>query len=260
MWTLMLKVGEHELQYILYNESQEESLIWGVVPLKVSTTWVQAVENAVYDTELLLDDYGRVAVVVDAPHFVVLPAGMADDHDAMLRNFTAVYPDDDCDVQSCHLPRCAVDVAYGLPRGLHGFIMRTFNNAPVYHHLYPLCEHFKRLNTGTGISRMFINVHEQTMDMVVYRKGEMMLANTFELRNTSDALFLALHTWKSFGLDALADEVQLTGNRELRESLAAQLREYVRFVMPAIFPATALRLGNDAMSAPLDLILLATCE
>lgn len=259
-WTLMLAVGERELEYILFSPAQEESLIAATVPLKVSTPWMQAVENAVYDNELLLDDYGRVAIVVNAPHFVVMPSSIAADPYMVEKNFTIMFPDDDCEVQSCLMPRCDVAVAYGLPRGLYSFLMRTFNNAPLFHHLYPLCEHFKRLNTGTGISRMFLNLREGAMDMVVYCKGEMMMANSFEVRSTADATFLALHTWKSFGMDALTDEVQLTGHRELRDSLATQLREYVRFVMPAIFPAAALKLSSNAMNAPLDLILLATCE
>ena len=38
------------------------------------------------------------------------------------------------------------------------------------------------------------------------------------------------------------------------------LREYVKYVMPAVYPAAAMRLGRDAMQAPLELILQALCE
>ena len=259
-WTLMLAVNPHDLQFILFSKAQEGSLITNSMPLNTGMEWTKAVENAVYDNSLLLDDYGKVEIVVNAPHFVIMPKELAADISIAAQNYVAMFPDDDYDVNTCTLTKCNVAIAYGLPRGLHNFLMRTFNNAPIYHHLYPLCEHFKKLNSGTSISRMFVNIHDTYMDMVVYSKAEMMLANTFPVRNTADAAFLALHTWKSFGLDAQSDEIQLIGNRAMRDELAQQLREYVRFVMPAIYPAAAQRLGDNATEAPLDLILLATCE
>lgn len=259
-WTLMLEINEHDVQYILYSWSQSNSLITNTISLNQGMPWVEAVENAVYDNSLLLNDYGRIAIIVNAPHFVVIPPELARDEELAFENYHTLFPDDDYDINICSLPQCQVAIAYGLPRGLHGFLMRTFNNAPIYHHLYPLCEHFKRLNTGTDISRMFINLHEGEMDMVVYSRGEMLLANSFPVRNITDAAFLVLHTWKSFGLDALTDEIQLAGLRSMRNELATELREYVKFVMPAIYPAAALRLGDNATEAPFDLILLATCE
>ena len=44
------------------------------------------------------------------------------------------------------------------------------------------------------------------------------------------------------------------------EAVAPMLREYVTYVMPAIFPAAAMRIGMDAMKAPFDLILMSLCE
>lgn len=258
-WTLMLAVNEHDLQYIIFSKTQANSLLTDIIPLNTGMSWTQAIESAVYDNSVLLNDYGNVSIIVNAPHFVVLPH--TDDYEELAYdNYRTVFPDDDYDINTCNLHQCNVTIAYGLPRGLHPFLMRTFNNAPIYHHLYPLCEHFKRLNTGTDISRMFINIHEEKMDMVIFSRAKMTLANSFPIRNTSDAVFLALHTWKSLGLDAMTDEIQLTGIRALRNELADELRKYVKFVMPAIFPAAALRLGDNATDAPIDLILLATCE
>lgn len=260
LWTLMLAVGERRLQFILFTPAQENSLIAREIPLRPATSWIAALENAVYDNPVLLDDYGRVDIVAAAPHFVVVPPAVAQDEEQAEQVFTTMYPADDCDVLSCSLPQCGVAVTYGLPRGMYSFLQRTFSTAPVVHHLYPLCEHFKRLNDGSGISRMFINLHQDYMDMVVYRKGDMLLANSFPLRNATDAAFLALHTWNSFDLDPLTDEIQLTGDKQLKDEMAPLLRKYVRYVMPAIYPAAAMRLGDQALTAPLDLILLATCE
>ncbi|MBR1804233.1 MAG: DUF3822 family protein, partial [Muribaculaceae bacterium] len=61
LWTLMLAVNERHLQFILYTPAQENSLIAREIPLKPAATWTAALENAVYDNPVLLDDYGRVS-------------------------------------------------------------------------------------------------------------------------------------------------------------------------------------------------------
>jgi hypothetical protein len=58
----------------------------------------------------------------------------------------------------------------------------------------------------------------------------------------------------------LTDELQLTGDGGQRASMTPELRKYVKYVMPAVYPAAAMRLGRNAMQAPLELILLALCE
>ena len=259
-WALDVAVSRRWVQFILYAPEQDGSLVTREIRVDDSLPVLQAVENAVYDNPVLLDDYGRVRLVVRAPHFVVVPAEVASDPALAADVLAATFPGDDTEAATCLLPHCGVGIVYGLPRGMMAFLQRTFNTPPVVHHLYPLCEHFMGLNASTTIARMFVNLHDDTMDLAVYRQGRLVLANSLPLRSTGDAAYLVLHTWQSLGLDALTDEIQLTGDKALRDALAPELRQYIKYVMPAIFPAAAMRLGPDALRAPLDLILFATCE
>lgn len=260
LWTLLMAVGDDSLQYILFSRAQENSLHYGHVPLPHGHDYLHTLENAVYDHPLLLDDYHEVKIVTASPHFLILPPDTAAQDDDTRRLLEAAFPDDNGDMCCCKLPQSQVDMAFFLPRGVLGFLNRTFNLAPVLHHLYPLCEHFFGLNEGSNIKRMFVDVHEHNLDMVVYDRGRLFMANTFPFRNGDDAAFLVLHAWQECQLDTASDELQLAGTKAMRETLAPRLREYIRYVMPAIFPAAALTIGHDALSAPLDLILLATCE
>ena len=78
--------------------------------------------------------------------------------------------------------------------------------------------------------------------------------------NADDAVYFALNAWTTYGLDQLTDELQLAGDGDLRAAMTPALRKFVKFVMPVVYPAAAMRLGRNAMQAPLDLILLALCE
>ncbi len=259
LWTLQLSLSARAIDYILFTEAHADSLIMGRIELDLSSgSYLKAVENAVYDNPVLLDDYRRVRVVVSSQHFVVLPAGY--DEIAGEEALRATYPDCDGDVARCELRRCGVVIAFEVPRGVLGFLQRTFSTPPVFHHLHPLCEHYKRLNEGSEISRMFLNMGESHMDMVVYKGGEIVMANAYDYRSAQDAAYLALHVWDSFEMDRLNDEMQLTGDKTQRNAIVPILRDYIHYVMPAIYPAAAIKLGQNAMKAPFDLIMLALCE
>ena len=107
---------------------------------------------------------------------------------------------------------------------------------------------------------MFLHLDGERMRMCIFGKGRLLMANTFDYRSPDDAAYYVLHAWQSFGFDALADEILLSGEKSRRDQITPLLRKYVNYVIPAIFPAAAMRIGHDAVRAPYHLILLALCE
>lgn len=255
-WELLVSVEDKQVSYILYTPAVAGSLAMGQVPVTGDT--LQSLEDAIYDTPELLNEYKRVRVVVHSQHFVLLPQETDDDDCMMLVRHA--FPEDDGDAAVCALPGNGVKIVYLMPRGMQAFLGRTFNYPQLFHHLLPLCEYFNGENHGTDLSRMFLNLSAENMDMAIYRKGKLVCANTYTFTNADDAAYFALNAWRANGLDQLTDELQLTGDADMRAAMTPLMREYVKFVMPAVYPAAAMQLGRNAMQAPLELILLALCE
>ena len=256
VWELLVSIADKRVDYILYTPTVANSLIVNDVAWLDDS--LQALEDTVYDTPILLNEYKRVRVIVHSHHFVLFPAETSDeDCIALLRH---AFPGDDGDAAVCPMPLNGVKIAYLMPRGLQAFLGRTFNFPDLYHHLFPLCEHFKGLDHDDDVSRMFLNLEEERMDLAIYRDGNLMCANSYDFTNHQDAVFFVLKAWRTYGLDQLTDELQLMGNRESCAAMTPELRKFVKYVMPAVFPAAAMRLGHNAMRAPLEMILLALCE
>jgi len=256
VWELLVSIGEGRVDYVLYTPTVAGSLMIGDVARADGT--LPSLEDAIYDTGELLDEYKRVRVIVDSSHYVLLPIETQDDD--CLELVRAAFPADDGDAAVCALPANGTKIAFLMPRGMQAFLGRTFNYPAIYHRLFPLCEHFKSLDNDGGISRMFLNLRAASMDVVIYRKGCLQCVNTYPFTNIDDATYFALNAWRTHGLDQLTDELQLTGDGGQRASMTPELRKYVKYVMPAVYPAAAMRLGRNAMQAPLELILLALCE
>ena len=255
-WELLVSIGDRQVDYILYTPSVAGSLAIGQVALTDDS--LQALEDAVYDTPELLSEYKRVRVIAHSRHFVILPIDTTGaDCSLMVKD---AFPDDDGDAAVCDLPHSGVRIAFLMPRGMQAFLGRTFNCPEVCHHMLPLLEHFHGLNRSNDLSRMFLYLTASRMDMAIYRGGDLLIANSYPFTDANDAVYFALNAWRAAGLDQLSDELQLMGDGGLRSHMAPVLREYVKFVMPAVYPAEALRLGRNAMQAPLELILLALCE
>ena len=255
-WELLVSIDDRQVGYILYTPSVAGSLITGTVARTDAT--LPSLEDAIYDTPELLGEYKRVRVVIHSRHFVLLPIDASDDDcKGLVRH---AFPGDDGDAAVCAMPMNGVKIAYLVPRGLKAFLGRTFNYPVMFHHLCPLCEHFKVLNGSSDLSRMFLHLEEDSMDVAIYHKGNFMGANTYPFGSAEDAAYLALNAWRRHGLDQLTDELQLLGDNAARSAMTPLLREYVKYVMPAVYPAAAMQLGRNAMQAPLELILLALCE
>lgn len=255
-WELLVAIGDERVDYILYTPSVANSLIIGDVAWTDDT--LQGLEDAIYDTPVLLDEYKRVRVIVDSSHYVFLPDDTSDaDCVELVRH---AFRDDEGDAAVCALPGNGVKLAWLMPRGMQAFLGRTFNYPMICHHLFPLCEYIVGQDHSDARSRMSLNLKDGGMDLAVYREGKLQCANTFQFTNFPDATYYAMSMWRSYGMDQLTDELQLMGDREACAAMTPKLREFVKYVMPAEYPAAAMRLGRNAMQAPLELILLALCE
>lgn len=259
LWTLIVRVGMSAVKFILYNDAEENSLISRELPLNIGAgDYLKALENCIYDNPVLLQDFKKVAVLVESSHFVLLPNNMADD-DVMQEVMDYVYANDGGDRDVCNMINGKVSVAYALNKGVIAFLRRTFYNPDIVHQLVPLVRYSCEKSEKSSIAKMFVHVADDCMDVCVCRKGELLMANTFGYRSIDEAAYYILNVWQNLGLDVYSDELQISGEKTVREQLMPQLRKYISYVMPIIFPASAMKIGQDAIKAPFDLILLSQC-
>ena len=75
-WELLVSIEDKRVDYILFSPSVPGSLAIGQVERADDS--LQGLEDAVYETPDLLNDYKRVRVVVHSSHFVLFPGEMPD--------------------------------------------------------------------------------------------------------------------------------------------------------------------------------------
>lgn len=258
-WNLILRVGESSVKFILFNEEEDNSLVCRELPIDNSSgDYLKSLENCIYDNPVLIQDFKKITVSVDSSHFVVLPIELSREETVQdVLEYMFVCDDGDYNVNELITNKSSI--AYLIPRGVLAFLQRTFNMPKVVHHLTPLCVYSAEKCHKSGISRMFVHLYDNRMDMCIFCKDDLVMTNTFHYREADEATFYMLNAWQNWGLDVRNDELQLSGDKSLRDSLTPQLRKYINYVMPIIFPVSAMKIGQDAIKAPFDLILLSQC-
>ncbi len=262
MWTLSLGVSNAGLRLFMYNDKEINSMVSRNITIGKNISsdddYLKAIEDAVYDNPLLLGNFKKVSILVESSHFLFFPPEYGDD-EAIERVFAKTFPECCGDVVTSRATACGADVAFMLRKGLYRFLLRTFDNPPVRLNLEVLSSHFVGKNNYSTVNKEYVYVHDNRLDLCVFKRGRLQLANTFTFRHFNDAIFFILGIWNMFSMDPISDEIQIAGDKEVKDAIVPVLREYVTYVLPVVMPPSAMKLGNDVVKAPLDLILLSLC-
>lgn len=218
-WSLTLLIGHDALHYRLEHDTLEA--IAGTTPIATGDR-LAAIENAVYDTPQLLDDYRATRVIVANARFALTPAELpASLRGKILRATLSAVNGDVLTSDTAW----GVGFVFEVPRGLRSFIERTFVMPPVEHHLQVVVDYLHGLETTTVV------LHcggDKWLDVAIKREGTLQLANTYYCAAPDDALFYTLQACKATGVDALTHRVLLVGDDEACENLRRRLADYFK--------------------------------
>lgn len=223
---------------------------------------ISAIENAVYDNPALLADYDSINISIDSELWAMVPK-------------EAVDNDMDEAVAISSLPqektkhtvslRCSVSgtdavLVSMLPSDMLCFLQRTFNNPVISHPLQQLAAHFVKTVRLTKAPTVHVHFSTgRTFYIMVFVGNTIMLANRFAYHDPMDAVYYILASATAVGLTPSEVQLRLSGEPASRRELVPLVAPYVESAVAAIFPASLLREGTQALNAPLELTSL-LCE
>lgn len=256
LWTLAMRIEPQRALVAAHCPAERDSLTCLTVEFdKAQNDSLHALQSAVYDNPFFLYEFGSVKIVVHSMRFILVPQAVADDLDLAHRSWSVLYGEPSGDISVDILAGCNAAIVFETLPGLLPFLNRTFYNPPIRHHLSALSEYFASLNVNSSRSRLYAYLHDKRADIILFRSGKLVFANTFNCLNADDAAFYILALCNQHHIDAVNDEIQLAGDKTTRDAVAERLRNYVTYVMPTMYPIAATKIGRNSVVAPLDLIL-----
>lgn len=267
-WRLSLCIDRKRIRLIAYSDIEKDSLISRSVELKRGEEdFLKALESCVYDNPFFLYDFKQVRVAISSMRYMFVPEEISDNERLTKESFATLYGASGEDGEGTSeivvdkLRNCNAAVAFDVPKGVVPFLNRTFHNPPIRHHLSALCEYFATKNILTSVGSEYVYMHDNVVDILVFKKNTFAYANSFEYHTSDDILFYALSVWNEYSMDALNDELQIAGDKNTKEVISPILKNYITYVLPIVFPLSAIKkISQDSVKAPFDLILMSLCE
>jgi hypothetical protein len=259
LWRLSLLVDDDNLVVVANSTVEDASLIHVKLPYdSAAATPIRALEDVVYSNPLLLSDFNKVECIVRSKQFVIVPSSI--DAQAINEIARKLWSDVNLSIMIDEVPTLGINIVWAVDTQLINFVQRTFSSPRVVHHLTPLTRYFSRKSRLGNSGKMYVNIRRNYLDVVVFGKGKISLVNSFEYHDKDDATYFILAAANEAGFNLDDDELLVCGDVALREQIMPELRRFVNYVMPVIFPSTMFRAGKEALNAPFELILLPLCE
>lgn len=250
---LYLRIGERQLECMLYNPYEDHSLIYRKIDLgKPGDEGVKALENAIYDNPLLLEgDFGEAAIAIDTPRVALIPSQAANAEEVFrlwhdgAESVDAVF--------TVSPPGIGATLAAAIDRRLWNFVRRTFPSALITHPLATLITYGRAKSAGAS-PKMFVNLHDDALETVVTSGSRLFEATRFSASRPNDAAFYLLSIMSLKGQGP--EEVYVAGDSQRRRELIESLRRFHPYVMPMIFPSEMHRAGANGERMSFDLAVM----
>lgn len=257
---LVMRVGPARFEAAVYTAVGEGEFRLFSFPLGLSgRAPLDAIQEAVYDTPLLLSDFRRSFCIIETPHILITPSEIPEADAARL--FALQWPEAKGRVRHTGIGVSNARMTYAIDPGLEGFFSRTFSpEMQVEPALAPLVKYLSTRSGRGSSARMVCNLRPESLDLIVLQGSHLRMANTFRYDKPMDAFYYIMASRKSLGLDPATDEMYLTGTQHVREQLSPMLQRYIARVMPVIFPPQMFNAGREALTAPFDMIVTPICE
>lgn len=206
---------------------------------------LRQIENCVYDHPQVLDDFSA-DVVVTAPKSVWVPTELVgDDEDEASGLYTRIYPAEDSDVMSEAVGDATC--LYSLTRGLNAFLQRTFPGARVHSHLAVMAARFR--SRSADMPRIYVDIRETEADFIAFDRSAFIMAATHRWQSPADIQYHLFNIMSVFGFDPAETQVSLSGPREVKSPLAAELRDTIDYVMLTMMPGIGAKAGMPLPAA-----------
>ena len=246
--TLSIRLSTDGFSFSVFNplDNDGQSLHERAVDESLSLT--ANLKQTFREADWLGQTFRRVNVIMADKRFTFIPLEFFEDEQAEMvfyhnhpqrGNETVLYN---------ILQKNNIVVLFGMDKSACTFLKEQYPLIKFYSQASPLIEYFASKSRLGNSRKMYAYLRQDAVDIYVYERGRLLLANSFACRQTDDRIYYLLYVWKQLCLEQERDELHLTGHLTDKEQLLPGLRKFIRQVF----------IMNPA--ANLDLQAIKLCE
>jgi len=196
---------------------------------------VESLRQIVREEEELLAKYQKVSVLIRTAAFTLRPETPGtEDTDAGILEFLfgLPYPEARSEV----LLQSGMKAIYHLPARLLEEIKSTFDSAEIRHSSAALLDHYFRLNSAAGKTKVYAHLQQPFVEITLIKNGKLQYHNYFEFRSKEDLVYYILLLYEQWELDREKIPLILSGDIMQDSSVYPLLYKYIASLQFARLP------------------------
>ena len=226
---LIIRISRNSLSFSTVYSEEDGQITFEPYLLSSGISMAANLREAFRTQDVLVQEYARVLVMVDSPVLMVPLELFHEEEQRTLYLYTFPGHEQD-EIANTVLPDLNCVAVFCVNRDLKLVLDDHFEQpiyiaaiAPVWRYLH------QRSYMGVR-GKVFAYFHDRHMEVFSYGQNRFKFCNTFEARDSHDALYYLLYTWKQVGLEANRDEMHLVGDIPDADWLKEELQKYIKRV------------------------------
>ncbi len=247
-YTLSIRLSTDGFSFSIYNPIYEDAQSLIEKEIDTSLSFTANLKNLFNESDFLKYSYKRVNIMIVSKRFTMMPLELFEEEQTELL-FYHNHPKIENEIITYNiLKKNNIVIIFSIDKSIYNFLKEQYPEAHFYTQASPLLEYFSLKSRLGNSKKMYASIRKNGLEIFCFERGQLLLANTFDCKQTEDLIYYLLYIWKQLEFDQERDELHLTGVLSNKETLMNELKRFIQQVF----------IMNPANN--IDMQALLTCE
>ena len=228
---LIMRIGRNSLSFTIPDPADKDRpLSYEPYVVKGGISMAANLREALKTATLPSASFRRVQVMLDTPSMLVPIEQFEEENINDLYAYTFAPSQEPRRMLFNVLPDLKAVCVFPINKDLYGVINDRYDNVQFIHAMTPVWRHQHQRSFTGHYNKLYACFLAGQLYLSAFQQNRFKFCNTFDANQVHDVLYFIVHVWKQLRMDALHDELHLSGDVPNEEQLLQELKLYLQKV------------------------------
>jgi len=251
-YILSIRIGSNSFMFSISEPGGGKSYCLRETTFLEGSNNLDNIQRIIFDLNFLTQRFKKTNVIIVSKNYDLVPASYFDKKEKE-HLYDLTHSNKGDHIASGYIEGEDIITLFNIEENIFGFLSRNLWTPQFYHHSNLLINFFERRNRKNS-SSMYINFHNNFMDIICFTDTKLVHSLTYENEPVNNQLYFILKLWEKCGFNQIEDYIYISGNTD--KFIVSRLSDYIKNIEFINAPSEIHLWNEDAQRAPLDLLVL----